>query len=67
MPLPLGVLRPTFEDMVLVRKVCRYGESVVGNGGWKKAEGSGDGGKVSQAVWLAWQYFNCPSSSFNLE
>ena len=46
MPLPLGVLRPTFEDMVLVRKAWKYGESVVGNGGWKKAEGSGDGGKV---------------------
>jgi hypothetical protein len=32
--------------MVLVRKALKYGESVVGNGGWKKAEGSGDGGKV---------------------
>lgn len=46
MPLPLGVLRPTFEDIVLVRKVWKYGESVVGNWGWKKAEGSGYGGKV---------------------
>jgi hypothetical protein len=45
-PLPLGVLRPTFEDIVLVRKVWKYGESVVGNWGWKKAEGSGYDGKV---------------------
>lgn len=60
MPLPLGVLRPTFEDIVSCRMyaVQKTGSWVQK---WKKAEGSGDDRKVIKGgVALAWQNFKLP-------
>ena len=60
MPLPLGVLRPTFEDIVSGRMYTDPGTGCCVQK-WRKAEGSSDDRKVIEGgVALAWQNFKLP-------